>query len=390
MERPKFTIVYNNQSEDGFVGVCWEFFTNEDKAQARYDYLASFPETYSPTIRPYYHDADRHHLGAGHWELKNTSDKWNKLNKEFEEALERFDEWTPRKRTPIEATKFDAKIHALAIEYCNNVTLPSMDKDLKLMCQRDFCAGFYKHHELQLQNEDFSFTKEQLIRNKSLQLIDKFISETPKEELDALIKKYHHSDKETETTDTETPIAKLRNQLSPYYSLPDMILNMDVKPEMKALLIEQAKVAKSTNDRIKELLVEIEQWKGYTKEEKEFEDKREILDKFLDPENTNIDIAIRTSIIMHDYDNWDNGDYKGKMGKVVPHVLELIEQHVIQFAEYLHKYYPNVMKPENYREVPIPRGERKWMRAFFDDDTDDKTAKQIYSEFLNHVKNKKI
>ena len=57
----------------------------------------------------------------------------------------------------------------------------------------------------------------------------------------------------------ETPIAKLRNQLSPYYSLPDMILNMDAKPEMKLLLIEQAKRAKNTNERIKELLVEIEE-----------------------------------------------------------------------------------------------------------------------------------
>jgi len=185
----------------------------------------------------------------------------------------------------------------------------------------------------------------------------------------------------------ETPIAKLRNQLSPYYSLPDMILALDIKPEIKSLLIEQAKIAKATNERIKELLIEIE---GVNETEKDFEDKRDILDKFLSPENSQIEIAIRTSITMHDYDNWDNGTYKGKMGEVVPHVLEHIKKHVIEFAEYLHKHYPNVIKPENYREVPIPKGERKWMRAFFHDDIEDKTAKQIYDEFLEYVKNKKL
>ena len=282
MEKPKFTIIYNSVSDDGYVGICWEFYIDENKSQARYDFLAADAEKYCPTKRQYYHSTDRHHLGAGHWELKNTPsifeeqeeirkslnkqtdlkkvsmnivnqlfdlaevpvdkrqaindkadefvlsliserqkvNKWDKLNAEFEKALEKFDEWTPRKRNPIEAATHDSKIHELAIEYCEKTTLPSMDKNLKLMCQRDFCAGFIKCQELQLQN------------------------------------------KETETTDTETPIAKLRNQLSPYYSLPDMILNMDVKPEMKALLIKQAKIAKSTNERIKELLVEIEEWKG--------------------------------------------------------------------------------------------------------------------------------
>ncbi len=318
---------------------------------------------------------------------KPKSNKWDKLNKEFDAALERFDEWKPKKRNPIEAAKHDAKIHALAIEYCEKVTLPSMDKNLKLMCQRDFCAGFYKCHELQLQNEEFSFTKDKLIRDKSLQFMDKFISETPKEEMDALINKYRGSDEETEIVDTETPIAKLRNQLSPYYSLPDMILNMDVKPEMKALLIEQAKIAKSTNERIKELLVEIEAWKGYSREEIEPIINKSIIDEFFD--NKDLEIYITTSITMHDYDNWDNGTYKGKMQEVVPHIMKSIIEHVIEFAEYLHKYYPNIIKPKNYREVPAEKGKRKWMMAFFADECKEDTTEEIYVEFLKYKNGKK-
>lgn len=269
METPKFTIVYNSVSEDGYIGVCWEFFTNEHKAQARYNELNSKPERYCATKRPYYHDTDKHHLGAGHWELKNSPNIFDK-----------------------------------------------------------------------------------------------------------------------KTIDTETPIAKLRNQLSPYYSLPDMILNMDVKPEIKSLLIEQAKIAKGTNDRIKELLIEIENWKeGYKVETLSIEHKS-ILDAFFDSPN-DIEIALRTSITMHDYDNWKNGDYLGKMHEVVPHLLKTIKQHIVDFSEYLHKHYPNIIKPKNYLEVPIPRGERKWMRALFADDVEEKTSEQIYDEFLNYLKNKK-
>jgi hypothetical protein len=144
MEKPKFTIVYNSQSEDGYVGVCWEFFTNENKAKARYDFLAADEEKYCPTMRPYYHHTDRHHLGAGHWELKNS---------------------------------------------------PSI------------------------------FDKEKITKNEN---------------------------------NNETTVSKLRNQLSPYYSLPSMILAMDEHPDMKSLLIQQAKQAISTQDKIKELLTEIE------------------------------------------------------------------------------------------------------------------------------------
>ena len=43
--------------------------------------------------------------------------------------------------------------------------------------------------------------------------------------------------------ENETLEAKLRNQLSPIYGLVDMILLMEEKPEIKELLIKQAKQA---------------------------------------------------------------------------------------------------------------------------------------------------
>lgn len=260
MERPKFTIVYNSVSEDGYIGVCWEFFTNEHKAQARYDELSSEPEKYCPTKRPYYHDTDKHHLGAGHWELKNSPNI------------------------------FDKKV-----------------------------------------------------------------------------------------IDTETPIAKLRNQLSPYYSLPDMILLMDAKPEMKALLIEQAKRAKKTNERILQLLVEIE---GVNESEKEHKVDKSVLDDFFSRHD--MEGYLRASITMHDYNNWDNGTYKGKMAELVPHLMEEIKRHSVLFAEYLHKYYPNVHKPKDYREVPIEEGKRVWTKAFLAHDYTNGTTTELYDEFLKH------
>lgn len=58
--------------------------------------------------------------------------------------------------------------------------------------------------------------------------------------------------------ENETLEAKLRNQLSPIYGLADMILLIDEKPEMKQLIIEQAKQAVKNKDVIDLLLVEIE------------------------------------------------------------------------------------------------------------------------------------
>lgn len=58
--------------------------------------------------------------------------------------------------------------------------------------------------------------------------------------------------------ENETLEAKLRNRLSPLYSLVDMILLMEKKPEIKELLIEQAKQAVVNKEVINLLLVGIE------------------------------------------------------------------------------------------------------------------------------------
>ena len=58
--------------------------------------------------------------------------------------------------------------------------------------------------------------------------------------------------------ENETLEAKLRNQLSPIYSLVDMILLMEEKPEIKELIIKQAKQAVSNKERIDLLLAGIE------------------------------------------------------------------------------------------------------------------------------------
>lgn len=56
----------------------------------------------------------------------------------------------------------------------------------------------------------------------------------------------------------ETLEAKLRNQLSPIYGLVDMILLMEKNPEIKELIIEQAKQALDNKDKIDFLLTSIE------------------------------------------------------------------------------------------------------------------------------------
>src|ERR1035437_7167815 len=51
---------------------------------------------------------------------------------------------------------------------------------------------------------------------------------------------------------------------------------------------------------------------------------KDILDELL--EETSLESKIKTLVIMHDYENWDNGDYKGKMHEVVPSIMEEIKK----------------------------------------------------------------
>ena len=64
-----------------------------------------------------------------------------------------------------------------------------------------------------------------------------------------------------EELEEETSVAKLRNALSPHYGLPDMVLMMDKRPEIRPLLFKQAEQAKKNGERIRELLTLIENGK---------------------------------------------------------------------------------------------------------------------------------
>ena len=58
----------------------------------------------------------------------------------------------------------------------------------------------------------------------------------------------------------EHPIAKLRNALTPAYSLADLVMAMDEHPEipnLKQLVIEQAKLCAHNKKQIEELLIDI-------------------------------------------------------------------------------------------------------------------------------------
>jgi hypothetical protein len=74
---PRWTILYNIVCGDGFIGMGWEFFTDEKLAQARYDELNignsdTTSGKYCATKRPYHKD-DAVHLGAAHQELRKSN-----------------------------------------------------------------------------------------------------------------------------------------------------------------------------------------------------------------------------------------------------------------------------------------------------------------------------
>ncbi len=59
---------------------------------------------------------------------------------------------------------------------------------------------------------------------------------------------------------SETLVSKLRNNLTPLYSLADMVLAMDGRrgDEIKKLMYKQAELAKNLQNDIKELLTQLE------------------------------------------------------------------------------------------------------------------------------------
>lgn len=62
----------------------------------------------------------------------------------------------------------------------------------------------------------------------------------------------------SDNVESETLEAKLRNQLTPLYGLVDMILLMDNKPEVREILIRQAKQAINSKEKVDLLLSGIE------------------------------------------------------------------------------------------------------------------------------------
>ncbi len=65
MMRPKFTVLYNIVVPGAmWIGTGWEFFDDQEIAQARYDYHVGIGNV--PTMRPYNHKCDFKHLGTVH------------------------------------------------------------------------------------------------------------------------------------------------------------------------------------------------------------------------------------------------------------------------------------------------------------------------------------
>lgn len=56
----------------------------------------------------------------------------------------------------------------------------------------------------------------------------------------------------------ETLVAKLRNKLSPAYGLAEIVLLIDKNPDIKDIMIAQAKQAIENKKAIRELLVQLE------------------------------------------------------------------------------------------------------------------------------------
>lgn len=68
---------------------------------------------------------------------------------------------------------------------------------------------------------------------------------------------------DNENCHNETAVGKLRNQLSPHYGLPEMVIlylegTENKRQQLEQFLLMQAKQAQSNKKRIDELLIEIE------------------------------------------------------------------------------------------------------------------------------------
>lgn len=60
------------------------------------------------------------------------------------------------------------------------------------------------------------------------------------------------------TSENETPVAKLRNQLTPLYGLAQLVIKLNTNPELIPIIIESAQQAINNKEEIDKLLKEIE------------------------------------------------------------------------------------------------------------------------------------
>jgi len=60
MEKPKYTLLYNTTTADGFISRCRAFFINKNVADHAYNINTELGK--SPILRPYSGQADRKYL----------------------------------------------------------------------------------------------------------------------------------------------------------------------------------------------------------------------------------------------------------------------------------------------------------------------------------------
>lgn len=68
--RPSWTLFYNLDSGDGWIGTGWEFFASKAAAERRREVLLISGA--AATLRPYHHTSDSRHLGAVHHEIRQN------------------------------------------------------------------------------------------------------------------------------------------------------------------------------------------------------------------------------------------------------------------------------------------------------------------------------
>lgn len=74
LHAPSYTVVYNIVSPgSSWIGTGWEFFDDREAAQKCYDRVQE--AGHYPTLRPYFDNADRSHLGAVHRYMLDREDR---------------------------------------------------------------------------------------------------------------------------------------------------------------------------------------------------------------------------------------------------------------------------------------------------------------------------